>query len=67
MKKLSLAYSRVILVNNTNADIRCFESAIIRSIRNRQPLPAEIRDLFSLEIVKVNGKRRGILRKAETK
>ena len=51
----------VILVNNTGADIRNFDTAIISAIKNNTSLPEEIADLFNLEIISVNGKPRGIL------
>lgn len=51
----------VILVNNTGADIRNFDTTIISAIKNNTSLPEEIADLFNLEIISVNGKPRGIL------
>lgn len=53
--------SKIMLVNNTGADVEMFKSAIFDAIKNDSPLPEEIADLFTLEIIYVNGQKRGIL------
>jgi hypothetical protein len=49
------------LVNNTNADVRDYEDAIIQRVREGKPLPDELEDIFNLKIIQVNGENRGIL------
>lgn len=39
-----------VFVNRTNADVRRWDQAIIRSVRTGVPLPEEISDLFVLTI-----------------
>lgn len=51
----------IILVNNTSSDIRLIEAAIIEAIKAGQPLPEDLADMFSLEVITVDGKPRGIL------
>jgi hypothetical protein len=54
---------KMMLVNNTNADIRAFSKELMKAVECGK-LPEELQDVFVLEIVEVNGERRGILRYA---
>lgn len=51
----------VIFANNTNADIRDFDNIIIDCVKNNKSLPEELADLFTLDIIEVDGLPRGIL------
>jgi hypothetical protein len=55
---------KVILVNNTRSDIRDFDTVFIECVRNNKPLPEELADLFTLEVVEIDGERRGTIRAA---
>ena len=55
----------VILVNNTQSDIRGFvEAAIINAVKTDGVLPEELQDIFTLEVIEVDGEVRGILNAA---
>lgn len=52
----------VIFTNNTGSDVRQFDKIIIDCVKNDKPLPEEIADIFTLDIIEVDGLPRGILR-----
>ena len=59
-----MANENITLVNNTDADIRDFEGYFIDSVNNGSPLPEEIADLFTLEVLEgynPDGSNRGIV------
>lgn len=60
-----MKFSHVILVNNTGADIRGFDDAIISAIRGGVSLHEELADTFDLKIIQVEDGFRGILNWAE--
>jgi hypothetical protein len=52
----------IMLVNNTGTDIRgMVENAVMDAVRNEQPLPEELADIFNLEVRMVDGSRRAFL------
>ena len=53
--------SQVILANNTNADLRDFDAALIAHVRHDEPLPEEIADLIEVTIYEAEDGRRGII------
>jgi hypothetical protein len=59
-----MATSNVILVNNTNCDIRMFSDAICEAVRNNTGLPEDIADLFDFKIIDAEDGKRGILNPA---
>lgn len=54
----------VILVNNTGCNIKDFDSVLINCVKNNKPLPEELADLFTLEVITVDNEYRGILNAA---
>lgn len=51
----------IMLVNNTGADIRIVEPAILEAIATGTALPDDLSDLFTLEVITIAGQVRGIL------
>ena len=53
------------LVNNTGQDIRIVEKELMNSLINYGIVPEEIKDIFTVEFVNVNGEKRAILNMVE--
>jgi hypothetical protein len=53
--------ANTVLVNNTCADVSKFDSIFIACVTENKSLPEELADLFTLEVITVNGSARGIL------
>lgn len=51
----------MLIVNNTNADIRCFEADIREAVKTTGDLPEELKDVFMIKIVEVEDEKRIIL------
>jgi len=51
----------IMIVNNTDADIYPWLGAFIEAAKTDSVLPEEIRDIFSLKVLDLNGTRRGIV------
>jgi len=51
----------IMIVNNTDADIYPWLGAFIEATKIDSALPEEIRDIFSLKVLDLNGTRRGIV------
>jgi len=61
---MTTATENFVLVNNTGADIRDFDAAIIAHVNDRVDLPEAIADLFEVEILEgynADGSNRGIV------
>lgn len=52
---------KIKICNNTKSDIRLFDSALVECVKNGLPLPDDLSDIFSLEVIEVNGEKRGIV------
>lgn len=51
----------ITLVNNTCCNISDFDAILNDCVKNKAALPEELADLFTLEIIEVDGALRGIL------
>lgn len=48
------------LVNNTGSDIRMFDAELLQAVETGV-LPEELQDVFILQVIEVEGEKRGIL------